>query len=76
MAEAGISVNIVLMVLNLQTILPLDGGRVVANLLPDRVAAGHSRLEPYGFPILLALIHDECAGNHIESDGSRLNCDD
>jgi Zn-dependent protease len=56
MAEAGITVNIVLMVLNLLPILPLDGGRIAVSLLPDRIALGYARLEPFGFPLLLALI--------------------
>lgn len=56
MAEAGIAVNIVLMVLNLLPILPLDGGRIAVSLLPDRLAVGYARLEPFGFPILLMLI--------------------
>src|SRR6266702_4618023 len=56
MAEAGITVNIVLMVLNLLPILPLDGGRIAVSLLPDRIALGYARLEPFGFPILLLLI--------------------
>ena len=56
MAEAGITINIVLMVLNLLPILPLDGGRIAVSLLPDRLALGYARLEPFGFPILLALI--------------------
>ncbi|MGB5082201.1 MAG: site-2 protease family protein [Burkholderiales bacterium] len=56
MAEAGITINIVLMVLNLLPILPLDGGRIAVSLLPDRLALGYSRLEPFGLPILLMLI--------------------
>jgi len=56
MAEAGITVNIVLMVLNLLPILPLDGGRIAVSLLPHRLALGYARLEPFGFPILLLLI--------------------
>ena len=56
MAEAGITVNIVLMVLNLLPILPLDGGRIAVSLLPDRLALPYARLEPFGFPILLLLI--------------------
>ena len=56
MAEAGITVNIVLMVLNLLPILPLDGGRIAVSLLPRRLALGYARLEPFGFPILLVLI--------------------
>ena len=53
---AGIEVNIVLMVLNLLPILPLDGGRILASLLPHRVAGQYARLEPWGFPILLLLL--------------------
>lgn len=56
MAYAGVQVNIVLMVLNLLPILPLDGGRIAVSLLPDRLALSYARLEPFGFPILLALI--------------------
>jgi len=56
MCIAGIEVNIVLMVLNLLPILPLDGGRIVASLLPHRMAWQYARLEPWGFPILLLLL--------------------
>ncbi len=56
MGVAGIEVNIVLMLLNLLPILPLDGGRIVASLLPHRAAWQYSRLEPWGFPILLLLL--------------------
>jgi Zn-dependent protease len=62
MAEAGISVNLVLMVLNLLPILPLDGGRIAVSLLPNRLAYGFSRLEPYGFPILLVLLFTNTLG--------------
>jgi Zn-dependent protease len=62
MGEAGVSVNIVLMVLNLLPILPLDGGRVAVSLLPDKLAYRYSRLEPYGFPILLLLIFTNVLG--------------
>jgi Zn-dependent protease len=53
---AGIKVNVVLMLLNLLPILPLDGGRILAGLLPHRMAWQYSRLEPWGFPILLLLL--------------------
>ncbi|MEY3200590.1 MAG: hypothetical protein RIR70_140 [Pseudomonadota bacterium] len=56
MALAGMQVNAVLMVLNLLPILPLDGGRIVESLAPHRLAYQLSRLEPYGFPILLLLL--------------------
>ncbi|APR05029.1 site-2 protease family protein [Thauera chlorobenzoica] len=56
MADAGIQINAVLMVLNLLPIPPLDGGRIAVSLLPDRFAWRFARLEPYGFPILLVLL--------------------
>mgnify|MGYP000384716503 CR=1 FL=1 len=62
MAEAGITVNVVLMVLNLLPILPLDGGRIAVSLLPNRMAYAYSRMEPWGFPILLVLLFTNVLG--------------
>jgi Zn-dependent protease len=56
MGAAGVLINLVLMTLNLFPLLPLDGGRVLASLLPPRLAYRFSRLEPYGLIILLLLI--------------------
>ncbi|HEY4732307.1 MAG TPA: site-2 protease family protein [Gammaproteobacteria bacterium] len=56
MGEAGIFINIVLMVLNLLPIPPLDGSRVIASILPDRIAWKFNRIENYGFLILLLLL--------------------
>ena len=56
MSAAGIEVNVVLMLLNLLPILPLDGGRIVASLLPARMSLVYARTEPLGFPILLLLM--------------------
>jgi Zn-dependent protease len=56
MARAGIIVNLVFMFLNLLPILPLDGGRIVASLLPSRAAWQYAKLEPWGIPLLLLLL--------------------
>jgi Zn-dependent protease len=56
MAKAGIDVNLVLMALNLLPILPLDGGRVALSLLPGPLAYRYSRLEPYGFIVVIFLL--------------------
>jgi Zn-dependent protease len=56
MSLAGVEVNVVLMLLNLIPLLPLDGGRIVASLLPPRLSDSYARLEPWGFPILLTLM--------------------
>jgi Zn-dependent protease len=62
MAEIGIQVNLVLMVLNLLPILPLDGGRIAVSLLPHKLASSYARLEPFGFPILLVLLFTNVLG--------------
>lgn len=56
MGEAGIMINIVLGVLNCLPIPPLDGGRVLYNVLPPTIAYRLYKLEAYGFLILLLLI--------------------
>ncbi len=56
MGQAGILINILLMVLNLLPLPPLDGGRIVTSLLPGPMAWKFSRIEPYGFFILLGLL--------------------
>jgi Zn-dependent protease len=56
MADVGVQVNLMLMALNLLPILPLDGGRIAVSLLPHSLAAAYSRMEPYGFMIVILLL--------------------
>ena len=53
---AGISINLVLALINLLPIPPLDGSRIITGLLPSRWAWQYNRLERYGFLILLLLL--------------------
>ncbi len=55
MAEWGIKINVVLMLLNLLPLPPLDGGRVAVSLLPHRQAFMLAKIEPYGIFILIFL---------------------
>ena len=56
MAQGGVLVNIVMCVFNLFPLPPLDGGRILVGLLPYRQAMLVSRVEPYGFFIVMALV--------------------
>jgi Zn-dependent protease len=53
---AMLVVNLLLAIFNMLPIPPLDGGTVLAGLLPERVAAGFDRLRPYGFVLLYVLM--------------------
>lgn len=66
MAQAGILVNVILLVLNLLPLPPLDGGRIAVSLLPQRIAYRFSQIEPYGFIILLVLLFTGVLGAVIE----------
>lgn len=53
---AGVSINLILMVLNMLPIPPLDGSRVLSAILPNPIAWQYNRLEPFGLFILLGLL--------------------
>ena len=56
MCRAGMLVNVVMFVFNLFPLPPLDGGRILVGLLPWRQAQLVSRVEPWGFFIVMALV--------------------
>ena len=56
MGQAGVMINVVLMVLNLLPLPPLDGGRIAVSLLPNHLAYKYAQIERYGFMILIVLL--------------------
>lgn len=60
--QAGVSVNLILMALNLLPIPPLDGGRIMIGLLPHRASYAFSRIEPYGLFIVIGLMVTQTLG--------------
>ncbi len=56
MSMFGMIINAILMVFNLIPIPPTDGGRIATSLLPPRLGYQLSRVGPYGFLIILALL--------------------
>ena len=56
MAKAGVSWNLVMWAFNLFPLPPLDGGRILVGLLPWKQAALLSRVEPWGFFIVMGLV--------------------
>ncbi len=51
-----LQINLLLGIFNLIPVPPLDGGNVLAGVLPERLASAFDNLRPYGFIILYALV--------------------
>ncbi len=56
MSQFGVMINLTLAVLNFLPIPPLDGGRILMNIVPQRLGWQLHRLEPYGFFVLILLM--------------------
>ena len=56
MCQGGMLVNVVMFAFNLFPLPPLDGGRILVGLLPHKQADLVSRIEPYGFFIVMGLV--------------------
>ncbi|MGK2943038.1 MAG: site-2 protease family protein [Immundisolibacter sp.] len=73
MAQAGIVINLVLMVVNLVPLPPLDGGRVLVGLLPDRQSMTVAAIEPYGLIVVLLLLTSGVLGRVLHPIMQSLN---
>lgn len=68
-ALAGVSVNVAMFVFNLIPVPPLDGGRIVTGLLPEKLSRQYARLDRYTmfvFAILVLLIYTGYLGDALQ----------
>jgi Zn-dependent protease len=56
---AGVIINLLLMILNLLPIPPLDGSKMLITVLPNEIYRIYTKIEPYGFIILIVLLYTQ-----------------
>jgi Zn-dependent protease len=59
MCMAGVIINLLLMILNLLPIPPLDGSKMLITVLPNEIYRIYTKIEPYGFIILIVLLYTQ-----------------
>lgn len=65
--QAGVMINVVLAIINLLPIPPLDGSRIMASILPSKLADYYMEIERFGFIIVILLLYSGILGNIVNT---------